>query len=200
MAKATPQDSKGRGRRHNPQDSSAARKRRNGLRALASDLPAVTKRAFARRGLSGAELARQWPAIVGADLARHCRPRRLRFRRPGETREGDLTLRVTPAWAVEIQHLESLLLERVNGFFGYRAVERLILQQGPLPQSGQQSGPQSRQTSEPGTAAAPRPADAALEAGLVDKLARIDDPALRQALERLGRALRQKQVQRPERA
>ncbi len=210
MAKSTPQIPKGqtpkgqtsnsKGRRQDAYGSAAARKRRSGLRALASDLPAVTKRAFARRGLSGAELARQWPAIVGADLARHCRPRRLRFRRPGETREGDLTLRVTPAWALEIQHLETLLLERVNGFFGYRAVERLTLQQGPLPKTGPKSGPQSRQTSEPGTAAAGRPADAALEAGLVDKLARIDDPELRQALERLGRALRQKQVQRPERA
>ncbi|WP_299394550.1 DUF721 domain-containing protein [Pelagibius sp.] len=160
------------------------------MRALASDLPAVTKRAFARRGLSGAELARQWPAIVGADLARHCRPRRLRFRRPGETREGDLTLRVTPAWALEIQHLETLLLERVNGFFGYRAVERLTLQQGPLPQPTPQPAARSSD------AAAPPPADR----DLVDKLARIDDPELRQALERLGRALRQKQVQRPERA
>ena len=198
MAKSTPQNPNGqnpngpkdpdsRGRRQNAQGRTVARKRRSGLRALASDLPAVTKRAFARRGLSGAELARQWPAIVGADLARHCRPRRLRFRRPGETRDGDLTLRVTPAWALEIQHLETLLLERVNGFYGYRAVERLTLQQGPLPQ------PAQRAARSP-DAAAPPPADA----GLVDKLARIDDPELRQALERLGRTLRQKQGRGPQ--
>ncbi|WP_420345206.1 DUF721 domain-containing protein [Pelagibius sp.] len=183
-----PQDPNRKGRRQQAEGRGADRKRRSGLRALASDLPAVTKRAFARRGLSGAELARQWPAIVGADLSRHCRPRRLRFRRPGETREGELTLRVAPGWALEIQHLETLLLERVNGFFGYRAVERLTLQQGPLPQAAR--------LSEVRPAATPPPPDK----GLVDKLARIDDPELREALERLGRAVRQKHDRRPERA
>ncbi|WP_299623760.1 DUF721 domain-containing protein [Pelagibius sp.] len=166
-----------------PAPHAKARKRRPGLRALAASLPQVTKRAFARRGLRGAELARQWPAIVGSELAGRCRPRRLRFPRPREALDGELVLRVAPAWALEIQHLEGPLLERINSFFGYRAVCRLILQQGPLPDP-----PTNRRVTET-TARAPEPAGAALTA----KLSTVADPELRAALERIGRSLEQKQ-------
>jgi hypothetical protein len=32
------------------------------------------------------------------------------------------------------RHLEPIIIERINGFFGYRAVARLAIRQGPLPQ------------------------------------------------------------------
>ena len=168
---------------HRSDPHAKARKRRPGLRALAASLPQVTKRAFARRGLSGAELARQWPAIIGSELAGRCRPRRLRFPRPREALDGELVLRVAPAWALEIQHLEGPLLERINSFFGYRAVCRLILQQGPLPDP-----PPNRKTPD-AAAPPPQPAGAALTA----KLSTVADPELRVVLERIGRSLEQKQ-------
>lgn len=168
---------------------SAQRKRRGSLRALSVTLPGVTKRAFARRGLSSGELARQWPVIVGTELASQCQPRKLRFPRPGETVDGNLTLRVAPAWALEIQHLETALLERINSFFGYRAVARLTLQQGPLAARKKTRGERQRRA-----AADPSPpTDAALAA----KLSTVSDPELKEALERLGRSLRQKHAKRP---
>lgn len=159
-------------------------RRQGGLRALGGSLGSVTKRAFARRGLTGADLARQWPAIVGTELAAQCRPRQLRFPKPGEAVDGCLTLRVAPGWALEVQHLEPLMLERINGFFGYRAVSRLVLQQGPLPPL--RGGPGKR----PGQPekGPPRP----LERSLAAKLSTVADPELRAALEGLGRSLREK--------
>lgn len=169
--------------------SSSARDRRRGgfgLRALGSSLTAVTKRAFARRGLTGADLARQWPAIVGRDLAAQCRPRKLRFPKAGEAVDGSLTLRVAPGWALEVQHLEPLLLERINGYFGYRAVTRLVLQQGPLPpldKIGHEAGAGRRGE----TREAP---SARLDEALAAKLSTVEDPELRAALEGLGRSLK----------
>jgi hypothetical protein len=165
--------------------SSPSRDRRQGgLRALGGSLGTVTKRAFARRGLTGADLARQWPAIVGTELAAQCRPRQLRFPKPGEAVEGRLTLRVAPGWALEVQHLEPLMLERINGFFGYRAVSRLVLQQGPLPALRRATtAARSRPEKSP-----PRP----LERGLAAKLSTVGDPELRAALEGLGRSLHEK--------
>jgi hypothetical protein len=158
--------------------SRSSDRRQHGLRALSGSLGVVTKRAFARRGLTGADIARQWPAIVGAELAAHCRPRQLRFPKPGEAVDGRLTLRVAPGWAVQLQHLEPLVLERVNGFFGYRAVARLVLQQGPLPTL-------------PGAARSRRPAPSApLDQALAAKLSTVTDPELRAALEGVGRSLR----------
>ncbi len=157
-----------------------------GLRALGNSLTAVTKRAFARRGLTGADLARQWPAIVGRDLAAQCRPRQLRFPKAGEAVDGRLTLRVAPGWALEVQHLEPLMLERINGYFGYRAVTRLVLQQGPLPplgKNGHDAGAGRRRE----TREAP---PARLDEALAAKLSTVEDPELRAALEGLGRSLK----------
>lgn len=164
-------------------NSSAANTRRQGLRALGGSLGSVTKRAFARRGLTGADIARQWPAIIGSELAAHCRPRQLRFAKPGEAVDGRLTLRVAPAWALHLQHLEPLVLERINSFFGYRAVARLVLQQGPLPALREPAARERRPA--PGAAA---PLDSALAA----KLSTVGDPELRSALEGIGRSLGEK--------
>jgi hypothetical protein len=166
--------------------ANARDRRQGGLRALGGSLGAVTKRAFARRGLTGADIARQWPAIVGSELAAHCRPRQLRFPKAGEAVEGRLTLRVASGWALQLQHLEPLVLERINGFFGYRAVARLVLQQGPLPTLPGAAG--NRRRSEAATA------PLALDATLAEKLSTVADPELRAALEGLGRSLRQKRA------
>jgi hypothetical protein len=172
------------------------RQARSGLHALAASLTAVTKRSFARRGLTGADIARQWPAIVGRDLAAHCRPRQLRFPKPGEAVDGRLTLRVAPGWALEVQHLEPLMLERINGFFGYRAVARLVLQQGPLPavRGAGDSTPKKRARG-PST-----PADPQREQALAAKLSTVRDPELRAALEGLGRTLEEKRASKEKKA
>jgi hypothetical protein len=164
--------------------SSSRDRRHSGLRALGGSLGTVTKRAFARRGLTGADIARQWPAIVGAELAAHCRPRQLRFPKPGEAVDGRLTLRVESGWSLQVQHLEPMILERINGFFGYRAVARLVLQQGPLPPLRSSPAAAGRKAPE----GPPRPLDRELSA----KLSTVADPELRAALEALGRSLRQK--------
>jgi hypothetical protein len=178
------------GDRRSSHDAGVRRRGGYGLRALGNSLTAVTKRAFARRGLTGADLARQWPAIVGRDLAAQCRPRQLRFPKAGPggggAVDGRLTLRVAPGWALEVQHLEPLMLERINGYFGYRAVTRLVLQQGPLPPletKGHDAGAGRRGE----TRKAP---PARLDEGLAAKLSTVEDPELRAALEGLGRSLK----------
>lgn len=171
-----------------PFNPSSSTRRGYGLRALGGSLGAVTKRAFARRGLTGADIARQWPAIVGRELAAHCRPRQLRFPKSGEAVDGRLTLRVAPGWALEVQHLEPLMLERINGYFGYRAVARLVLQQGPLPPL-REDRPARREGASP---PAPAGEAAGMDETLAAKLSTVEDPELRAALEGLGRSLRTK--------
>jgi len=165
-------------------------RRQGGLRALGGSLRSVTKRAFARRGLTSADIARQWPSIVGSELAAHCRPRQLRFPKPGEAVDGRLTLRVAPGWALQVQHLEPLVLERINGFFGYRAVARLVLQQGPIAAPLSAGGAGTGNTRRKAPAGPPAP----LDRGLAAKLSTVADPELRQALENLGRSLREKRA------
>lgn len=101
--------------------------------ALAASLGKVTRSIFRRRGFAQADVVNRWPAIVGDELAAWSCPEKLSFA-PGAGAEGTLQVRVAGAFAIEMQHLEPLVVERINGFFGYRAVARLAIRQGPLPE------------------------------------------------------------------
>jgi hypothetical protein len=152
-------------------------RRRGGLRALSNTVRAVTKTALGRRSLAEAALLGEWPSIVGDEVARACQPRRIVFPNRNTRREGTLVLRVRPGEAPRLAHQEPILVERVNGFFGYRAVARLRLEPGPLPASD---------------AADRRPARPLSEAESRDvetRVASVADDELRDALARLGRTL-----------
>ncbi|MFQ5958247.1 MAG: DUF721 domain-containing protein [Alphaproteobacteria bacterium] len=146
------------------------RKRAGGPRGLAATVPKVTKPLFRARGFAEAGVLTDWPDIVGRPLADYTCPERL-------ARDGTLHLRVSGGWGLELKHLEPMLLERIAGYFGYRAVTRLALVQGPLPP---RTARRRRRV---------RALDADEEAALRTRLAAADDPELRAALDRLGRAL-----------
>ena len=152
--------------------------RRSGVpRALAATVDRITKPLFGRRGFAEGAVIGGWPSVVGTELAEHTSPERIVFG-PGARREGTLHIRVDGGGrAIEIQHLEPQIVERINGFFGYRAVARLKLIQGPLP---------PRKVVSP---AKPRPLNADEEKDLEERLADIDDDGLKSALEGLGRAV-----------
>ncbi len=164
-----------------PARTPAATQRRAGLRALAVSLPRVTKKLFGKRGFAEGGLAADWPGIVGAELAARCRPGKLAFARAAERREGTLTLRVEAPFATEVQHLAPQIMERINGYFGYRAVARLRLKQVAYTARPATLGPASQSTK-------PEPAPE-ISPELAARLDTVEDPELRAALGRLGRAL-----------
>lgn len=150
--------------------------RRGSMRAIAAEVPKIAAPALGKRGFGEAQLVAQWPAIIGESLAAGASPEKLTFPR-SERRDGTLYLRVAPGLALEVQHREPVLLERINAFFGYRAVARLALKQGPV-------------AGRPTRAAPHRRALAADERqGLERRLAEIADPELKAALQRLGEAV-----------
>jgi hypothetical protein len=147
-------------------------RRASGPRALGALLPTVAKTALKRGGQALAALATDWDAIVGGEMGRQTLPVKLVFT-PGERACGTLHIAASGALALELQHLEPQVLERINGHFGYRAVERIRLVQD-VPRVEART---HRRRSVP-TANTPAPA-----------VEGVEDPELRAALERLGRAL-----------
>ena len=87
-------------------------------------------------------------------------------------------LRVEGPAAIEIQHLSAVILERVNRFFGWQAIGRIALRQAPL-----------RRPRAACRAAAARSGGRRADRR---KPADIDDEDLRQALGRLGAAVKRK--------
>lgn len=126
----------------------------------------------AKRGLRDARLMAEWGSIVGAELAGRTRPEKLDRR----GQNGTLRLVVAPGWAVEVQHLEPLIIQRINQFFGAAVVTRLALKQGPVIAPSAKPAPAPR--------AAPSPEQ---EQALAEACAKVEDKELAAVLERLGR-------------
>jgi hypothetical protein len=155
---------------------------RQGPRAIGVELPAVTRSALVRRGFAAVRVIADWPEIVGPALADSTMPERLTRTKTGKA---TLVVRVRPAAALELQHLEPLVIERINSHFGFGAVHKLRLVQGPVTL-------RPRRKPRP----PPPPLPPAKAETLARSLAPIADPELKAALERLGKAVIGK-VQRP---
>lgn len=164
------------------QDKTDAKTRRGGgPRPLAATVGALAKKTIGKRGFAEAGLITGWEGIVGRELAASCWPDRLSFP-PGRRDGGTLRIRVTGGFALELQHMEPQLLERINGHFGYRAIERIAMIHAP---PGKRPSPARREAGNK-TATPPDPkARTAIESAL----AAVDDPDIRAVLARLGRAV-----------
>lgn len=146
-------------------------------RQIADLMPAIGRTAFRRFGFVQSSVVTRWPEIVGERHARHCMPESIRFP-PGEKADGILQLVVTPAHATIIQHVIPEIIERVNRFFGYRAVARVKIRQGVV---------QAPKAKEAPPTAPPSLRPIPIELG--DSLRDIGDPELRTVLESLARSL-----------
>jgi hypothetical protein len=155
-----------------------------GSRALGSFVPGLTKKAFEKYGFSAATLITDWATIVGKDLAVYTAPERLKWPkfvetyaeteadakgRPGAT----LDLKVEPARALEVEYRRAQIAERINAYFGYRAIEKIRLFQATIEK------PVSRKIRKP-------------LASEIQPLPGIADDGLRAALEAMGAGVRAK--------
>lgn len=141
-----------------------------GPRIVGRLLPPDLKRAFRTRGFVEAAILTEWHTVVGETLAARSCPERL-------GRDGTLRIRVASGAALELQHLAPQIMERIATFFGYRAVARLALIQGPV-----------RSPRRPVRLNIPAPSPES-EARIAMATAEIADPTLREALRGLGRSV-----------
>jgi hypothetical protein len=143
--------------------------------------PALTA-AFKRHGFASTEIVTRWEDIVGIEIAAHSEPIKITWPRKGELNDAEepepatLVLRCQGPAAIEIQHLAGVIVERVNRFLGWRAIDRVALRQAPLARR-----------------ARPRPPpaiDAAEARRIAERMTDIADDDLRAALGRLGAAVK----------
>ncbi|MFM9860839.1 DciA family protein [Pseudoxanthobacter sp. M-2] len=134
-----------------------------------------------RRGFASSELVTLWPELVGAEVAEGSRPEKLVWpRRRGEAGEGEpATLMVSAdgPTALILTHAGPQLVERLNAFLGWRAIARIRVEQNFRPPP---PPPVRRRT---------RPLAPDEAAALAARAGGIANGGLRQAVERLGRAV-----------
>ncbi|UYV15249.1 DUF721 domain-containing protein [Porphyrobacter sp. ULC335] len=161
------------------------RPRGRGVKAIGDLTPEIGRTAFRRFGFVQSSVVTRWPEIVGPQHARVCSPEAIRFP-PGEKADGILDLVVVAAHAPLIQQVIPEIIERVNRFFGYRAVARVKLRQGAV------TPPADGRPAKPPPSLKPIP----LELG--DSLRDIGDPELRTVLESLARSLSNNEAAPPQ--
>jgi hypothetical protein len=108
-------------------------------RPLADLLDACLAPALRAQGFASADIIAAWPEIVGERLSGFTQPVKIEWKRkpagadPSARPEpSTLVIRVESAFAIEVQHLAPVIVERVNAHYGWRCVGRLVLKQGPV--------------------------------------------------------------------
>lgn len=152
--------------------------RTNAPKALGVALGRLTRPIMKQRGVALAEIINHWNEIAGPLLTLETQPEKLIYA-AGAGHAATLEIAVSPAFALELQHLAPLIVEKINSYFGFRAVEKLRLRQTPIHR------PESPQTAKRDS----RPLTAEQRTKLSEMLDGVEDRELRQALENLGRSL-----------
>lgn len=115
----------GTGKHNNGEQKSRSGK----SRAMADIVPMVGRAAFRRFGFVQSSVVSRWHEIVGDRYAEVSAPESIRFPQ-GQRDQGTLTLTVEGAFAPMLQQVTPEIIDRVNRFFGYRAVARVTLHHG----------------------------------------------------------------------
>lgn len=147
-------------------------------RPLADLAASLLNDSFRKQGFASRELVTSWPEIIGAEIAVCAEPLKIQWPRglEGERQQpGTLVLRVEGPAAIEIQHLSGVILERVNRFFGWQAVGKIAIRQAPVARRHKKMLPRI---------------DPEKAAKVSETLGVIEDDGLRQALGRLGAAIK----------
>ncbi|MGI9392786.1 MAG: DUF721 domain-containing protein [Parvibaculales bacterium] len=82
-----------------------------------------------RRGFSETHILQHWNEIMGDSLARFSRPVKLS---KAHAQGRSLTVMVEAGFATSLQHQTTQILERINFYYGYNAITKIHIIQGPV--------------------------------------------------------------------
>lgn len=118
------------------------------MKSLGHFLPRITNKTYQKFGFSREEVLNNWEEIIGREFAQVCQPEKIIWshRKPVSAKKevtiskedsflrrgATLKIRVEPHAALEIESQTRYILERINRYFGYRAVTRMTIIQGPV--------------------------------------------------------------------
>ena len=108
-------------------------------KAVGSFVPKLAAKSFEKYGFHSAEIMTAWPRVAGAEIAGFTAPERIKWPRGAADPDGTgaaggatLVFRFEPARALDVEYRSAEIIDRINRYFGYRAVATLKLIQAPL--------------------------------------------------------------------
>lgn len=141
----------------------------------------VLEPVLARRTGMTLDLIKAWPELVGDEFRETTRPEKINW--PRRANEDDpfkpaiLVVACENSVALFFQHEQSILIERVNVFFGFEAIDRIKIEQKAVLTSKPNKQPLKAKVSTED------------EVRLATILEEIEDPELKETLAKLGRGI-----------
>ena len=94
-----------------------------GLRSFKNTLPINVKKIISKKGHIYSETLDNWRSIVGADLFKVCFPKS--FKNSNRFGSSYLSIMVKRGHEVDLEYSKKSILEKLNSYLGYNAVEKL---------------------------------------------------------------------------
>ena len=150
---------------------------RRKFKTIGTNVTKIVKPLISKRGFGNSEIINNWVNIVGDKLAQNITPQKISYNRNSNV-DGVLLLRVnSSSVALEIQYIEKQIVNKINTYFGFGAIGRIKIIQGPIP------APEKKIVDKIKTVANTDKIE------LERKLNSVKDPDLRVALAALGTAI-----------
>ena len=150
---------------------------RRKFKTIGTNVTKIVKPLISKRGFGNTEIINNWVNIVGDKLAQNITPQKISYNRNSNV-DGVLLLRVnSSSVALEIQYIEKQIVNKINTYFGFSAIGRIKIIQGPIPT------PEKKIVDKIKTVANTDKIE------LERKLNSVKDPDLRVALAALGTAI-----------
>lgn len=152
-------------------------------RPLAEFLDVCLSPSLAAQGFATSDIIMAWADIVGERLAAFTQPLKIEWKRKpphadpeARPEPATLVVRVESAFALELQHMAPTIIDRVNTYYGWRCIGKLVLKQGPVRRVEKRKPP----------ALVLSPADREKVSSAIGD---IQEDGLKAALDRLGQAI-----------
>ncbi|WP_457090656.1 DUF721 domain-containing protein [Microvirga sp. P5_D2] len=152
-------------------------------RPLAEFLDVCLSPSMAAQGFATSDVIMAWADIVGERLAAFTQPLKIEWKKKAPHADPEsrpepstLVIRVESAFALELQHQAPIIIDRVNTYYGWRCIGKLVLKQGPVRRVEKKRPPAPTLTPED-------------QEKVSAAIGPIEEEGLKAALDRLGQAI-----------
>ena len=97
-----------------------------GLRSFKNSLPKNVKKILNKKGLVYSEILNRWNYLVGNEISKVSLPKT--FKPSGKNAPGTLIISVQRGNEVNIEFSKNTIIEKINGFFGYKILNNVRLE------------------------------------------------------------------------
>ena len=106
----------------------------NDLTDISATIFPMLRRLLGPKNFLQLELLRHWREIVGKEMAQYSLPHKISFAKNAKDK-GTLAVMVpSGAFAMEIKQNENMIIQEINLFLGYKAIEKLNIIQNAMPE------------------------------------------------------------------